>query len=235
MVRAVIRGAAFGVSTAWTVTDTLVVRPTEVVLGRMSLLVIDRVTARVLRGPLVEIIAHDLVRYGVIERVTEQLLAGDALERVLDRAEAAGVAHTIADRLLEDGIAEQVAVRLLDGPELERIVELALESPGAERALTQIVDSRVVDETVVRVMEEVAERLPQSAAMWALIDEIAQSPAVTEAITQQGYGFADQVAGEVRERSRKADARLERAAWRLLRRRPRPSGPGEAPTTTGAT
>jgi hypothetical protein len=222
MVRGAIRVAAFGVSTTWTVTETLVVRPTEIVLGRMTLLVVDRVTARVLKGPLVEMLAHDLVRYGVIERVTDQLLA-------------AGVAQTIGDRLLEDGIAEQVAVRLLDGPELERIVELALESPGAERVLTQIVDSRVVDETVVRVMEEVAARLPQSAAMWTLIDEIAQSPAVTEAITQQGVGFADQVAGEVRERSRKADARLERAAWRLLRRRPRPGGPGEAPSTTSAT
>jgi hypothetical protein len=101
--------------------------------------------------------------------------------------------------------------------------------------LTRVIESRVVEETVARVMDDVAVRIPQSQAMWALIDEIAQSPAVTEAITQQGFGFADQVADDLRERSRKADARLERAAWRVFRRRSpgsRPGpGPGEAPAT----
>jgi hypothetical protein len=53
-----------------------------------------------------------------------------------------------------------------------------------------------------------------------VVDEVARSPAVTEAIAHQGAGFADQVAGELGERSRRADARLERVARRLLRRRP---------------
>jgi hypothetical protein len=78
--------------------------------------------------------------------------------------------------------------------------------------------------------------LPSSEAMWALIDVIAQSPAVTDAITQQGAGFADQVAGEVRERSRSLDARLERGAWRLLRRRARtPPAGGPVPPAAGTT
>jgi hypothetical protein len=50
-----------------------------------------------------------------------------------------------------------------------------------------------------------------------------RSPAVTAAITQQSVGFADQVAGELGERSRQADARLERIARRLLRRHPAPA------------
>ena len=75
--------------------------------------------------------------------------------------------------------------------------------------------------------------------MWALIDVIAQSPAVTDAITQQGAGFADQVAAEVRERSRSLDARLERGAWRLLRRahaprRGRPGASGGGHDMTGS-
>src|SRR4051794_41810979 len=78
--------------------------------------------------------------------------------------------------------------------------------------------------------------LPAGGARGALIDVTAQSPAVTDAITQQGAGFADQVAGEVRDRSRTLDARLERGAWRLLRRRARtPPASGPVPPAAGTT
>jgi len=67
-----------------------------------------------------------------------------------------------------------------------------------------------------------------SEELWLVVEEIAQSPAVTAAITQQTAGFADQVAGEVGLRSRRADARLERVARRLLHR---PPAPGAEPST----
>ena len=73
------------------------------------------------------------------------------------------------------------------------------------------------------------ERLPQSEEVWALVDEIARSPAVTEAIAQQSMGFAGQMAGEVRVSSQRADAGLERMARRLLRREP----PGAADGNPG--
>jgi hypothetical protein len=70
-------------------------------------------------------------------------------------------------------------------------------------------------------------RLLESEDLWLLVDEIARSPAVTEAITQQSLGFADQVAGGVRARSRSMDDWLEHKARRALRRGPAPgSGTG---------
>lgn len=212
----------------------------------------------VLRSDLVDEVADDLVQFEVLERLTRRLVAGNTLDRVLDAAEAAGVPQRIAERLFVDGIAEQVAARLLEGPELERIVAraaesdalhdaiagaldtpgaerllaTALESPGLSRMVNRIVESRVVEEAVSRVVDEVIERLPRTEGMWALIDAIATSPAVLDAISQQGATFADQVAGDVRDHSRNADARLERVAWRLLRRRPRPES--GTPSTTGA-
>jgi hypothetical protein len=48
---------------------------------------------------------------------------------------------------------------------------------------------------------------------------------VTDAITQQSMGFADVIADGVRDRSRSADAWLERAARRALRRGPAPAPP----------
>jgi hypothetical protein len=147
-----------------------------------------------------------------------------------DTAERAALAFL--DRALADGLADRVAERIVDGPEIERVVDMALASPAVERMLTRVVASHIVREAVDRVADDVMARLRDSEAMWALIDEIARSPAVTEAIAHQGAGFADQVSDDVRERSRNADVRLERAAWRLLRRRP--AVPAPEPTTSGA-
>jgi hypothetical protein len=77
-----------------------------------------------------------------------------------------------------------------------------------------VLESRLVDEAVQRVLD--------GEELWLVVDEIAKSPAVTEAIGRQSLSFADQVAGQVRNRSRSADARLEQAARRVLRRRAAP-------------
>jgi hypothetical protein len=182
-----------------------------------------------------------------------------AIDLVVERVERAGIPLRVAERMLADGIAEQVAARLLEGPELERIAKLTVESPalhaavadaldseamerllarvleteGVQRLVTQVLESRVVEDAVARLIDDAAARLPDSEAMWALIDVIARSPAVTDAIAQQGVGFADQVADEVRDRSRTVDDRLERGARRLLRRRPRPFGGGGGAPASG--
>ena len=69
------------------------------------------------------------------------------------------------------------------------------------------------------LFDHIVERLLQSEGLWELIDRVADSPAVTAAITQQGLGFADQVGDEVRARSRKADDWIERTARRITGRR----------------
>jgi hypothetical protein len=71
------------------------------------------------------------------------------------------------------------------------------------------------------LIDRFLERLLASDSLWTMIDEIAGSPAVTAAISQQGLGFADQVGDEVRARSRKADDWMERAARRLIGRQPK--------------
>jgi hypothetical protein len=121
------------------------------------------------------------------------------------------VPRRVVDRMLADGIVEQMTARVVEGPELERAVERVLESAAAERLVGRVIESRLLDEAVRRLLE--------SEDLWLLVDEIARSPAVADAITQQSVGFADQVADGVRVRSRGADAWLERAARRALRRR----------------
>jgi hypothetical protein len=193
-----------------------------------------------------------------VQLVLESRLAERVIAQALDRMQTADLPQVIADRLLEDGIAERLAARLLSGPELDRIAVLAIESavlrteaalaspaverlvaialtsPGMERLVSQVITSQVVEDAVTRLIDDTTARLPDSEPLWQLIDVIAQSPAVTEAITQQSVGFADQLAGDVRERTRTVDDRLERGARRLLRRRVKGTGAGGAPSASGA-
>jgi hypothetical protein len=148
----------------------------------------------------------------IIARAMGRALSGPLVESVArDLVRYAVVERMVETALVGDAIDRAVA-RVLDGPELERAVDAALASPAMERLVGTVIESRLVDEAVARLLE--------SDDLWLLVDEVARSPAVTAAITQQSLGFADQVAGGVRARSRNADAWLERAARRALRRPP---------------
>ena len=160
----------------------------------------------------------------VVERVAASPLAGRALRGALEGPLVEALArdlvrYRVADRLLSEGLVEQTTARVLEGAELERVVEAALDSPTVERLIGSVIESRLLDEAVARLLD--------SDDLWLLVEEVARSPAVTEAITQQSVGFADQVAGGVRARSRSADAWVEQRARRMLRRPPAtPPGPG---------
>lgn len=157
----------------------------------------------------------------------------------------------VFDAATEAGVGlERLAVdRLFDSNELERFLDVALNSPaiGAalqravngtaiRRVIDELFDSGLIDQVIDRLfdtgtMDRLLLRLLDSDALWHLIDQIAGSPAVTAAISQQGLGFADQVGEEVRDRSRKADDWVERAARRLIHRPPRIVPPEPDPST----
>jgi hypothetical protein len=139
-------------------------------------------------------------------------LAGGAIRRAGDAA--LGLLDvTLASRVAAEAVDRAVASGLVD-----RAIERALDEGIVERAVDRVFDEgRVVDEAVTRLIE--------SEDLWILVNVIAQSPAVTDAIARQSVGFADQVAGGVRKASRQADSRLEQAARRALRRPPRPVSP----------
>jgi hypothetical protein len=138
------------------------------------------------------------------------LIESDAVEHVLVAAEAADAPQRILDQLLSAGVADAIAERVVAGPELERIVVAAIDTPAARGLVAHVMTSGVVDEVVTRLLE--------SEELWILVDEIARSPSVTEAIGHQSAGLAEEVADVVRDRSRGADARLERAVCSGARR-----------------
>ena len=159
--------------------------------------VAERAARVAVEGPLVSVVADAAIRTGLVERV-----AGEMLDR--------GVVERVARRVADDPELDRLLTSALDSPRTAEIVARALDSEGMQRLATQAIDSRTVDASVNGVLA--------SQNVWLLVDEIARSPAVTEAISHQGAGFADQVAEEIGARTRTADARLERAARRLLHR-----------------
>ena len=182
----------------------------------------------------------------VVLDTLDAVLASDAIDLVLERIEAAGVAQHVAQRMLEDGIAEQIVTRVLQGPELEQIVTNAVDSDSTRDGLARVLESEAVERLLDRLLSsaagerlvaqvlgsplltETVTRLLESEQLWILVDEIARSPSVTEAITSQTTRFVDHVTDRVGVRSRDADALVERAARRIGRRRKTDAGPSAA-------
>jgi hypothetical protein len=131
--------------------------------------------------------------------------------RTVVRGTRAAVDAALDSGLIDDALAS---------PVFDRLTQRVLDSPSMERLVVRVIDSRLVDAAVARLLE--------SEDLWIVVDEVARSPSVTEAISHQSLGFAEQVTGAVRERSIRADDRLERAARRLLRRQV-PEGDEPAP------
>jgi len=129
-------------------------------------------------------------------------VAGDVALGALD----ALLASSVTDEAIE-----RISTHVLESPELERLVAGVIDSPATERLVVRVIESSLLEQIVTRLLE--------TEELWLAVEEIARSPAVTEAITQQSLGFADQVAAGVRQGSSGADAWLERAARRV--RRPR--------------
>jgi hypothetical protein len=124
------------------------------------------------------------------------------------------VAQRVAGRLVVSGIVGEIAERARADPEIERILAAALRS-------------RLFDETVARLLD--------TDGLWRLVDEVASSPSVLKAVEHQGIGFVDEVGERARSRSRRADAWVERLAWRVTRHEGEDPQPDESAPTLPAT
>jgi hypothetical protein len=158
--------------------------------------------------------------------VESALRAGGTLGAAVVRPVAREVSDAAVaglDAVLDSRLAAEMVERVAASPLAGRALRAALEGPLVEALARDLVRYRVADRLLSEELaEQTTARVLESEELWLLVEEIARSPAVTEAIARQSVGFADQVAGGVRARSRSADAWLELRARRILRRRPAP-------------
>jgi len=147
----------------------------------------------------------------------DAVLASPFTEAAIDRVLASRTTEQALSRALEGPLVEALARDLIRFTVLERIADPVLMDGAAARLTASVVDSPVVETAITRLLER--------EELWLLVEEVARSPAVTEAITQQSLGFAGSVAADVRTTSSDADAWIERAVRRPFRRRRGGEGP----------
>lgn len=156
------------------------------------------------------------------DEVVQHVLAAPVVERAVGVALRGRLVDVVARDAAHYAVLDRVVSEMLD----TRALGDMLRGQGAEQLVAAVFDSGLLEDLITGLLA--------SDELWRLIDEVAGSPAVTAAITQQGFGFVDQVADDVRRRSRNADGWLERTARRVARRPPPALPPddqsaGEAP------
>src|SRR4051794_6398162 len=101
--------------------------------------------------------------------------------------------RSAVDAAIDSGLIDDA----LSSPAFERLTQRVLDSASMERLVVRVIDSRLVDAAVAELL--------QSEELWLIVDEVASSQSVTDAIGRQGIGFAGQVSEAVREHSLRAD------------------------------
>ena len=90
-----------------------------------------------------------------------------------------------------------------------------------DAALDRAADQLVTDSLASKRLKRALERLLESDELWRLVDRIANSPEVLDAVANASVGLTGVVADEARKRTVTADEFAERLARRVLRRPPR--------------
>ena len=207
----------------------------------------DGATEAVLDSQLFQSLLADALDSEQVQIALRKALETEGAEHVVETLFESGLVDEFVDRLVADGaawvlinavLASDEAERLVESASFWKLIDQALQSDGAEQLVTnpalwtligKALESDNAEAVVARLFEsgladQFIDRLLTSKAMWRLVNEIAASPAVTAAVTQQSLGFADQVGDELRARARQADD------WILHKARGDSNGDGPSPS-----
>ena len=124
---------------------------------------------------------------GPLETAVEDLLSAPEIGRILDRALSGPLPEELARSMARHHVLERVVRKLAVDGELERLLDAALASPRTRALLDQALASDQMRDVVQRV---------------------AGGPEIRAALATQSAGFADEVAGGVRQTATGLDGRL---------------------------
>ena len=182
-------------------------------------LVVLGARATVAGGRLLILPARVAARAVLTPRAERRLAAEgrDSRLRVRSRLAATGnellaAPHVdaLARSLAEHRVLERVARPVLAAPDVEAALADALEQERTHRLVEQTLDSRLAS--------QVADHLLRSPELDRVVEQIASSPAVRAALTQQTTSLATEVAAGLRRRAERLDDSAERTVRRWFRR-----------------
>lgn len=187
--------------------------------------VVDSVTSAVVEHAIVERVAARMLEAGTLERVAAQVTDSPLPLRVVDDVLTERVTDPIVARVVESPDLDRIFARVLASPALDELIAKVLDNPSTDRIVAQILASPGLERLIVQVMksrlvDDLTDRVLVSDELQRVVTQVAQSPAIRSAIADSSAGLAGEVAGQVRTRTVGADATVERAARRLLRRKP---------------
>jgi hypothetical protein len=157
-------------------------------------------------------------------RVAARLpVVGDPLYGTALMLAAEGARARTRIRLLAEAVTEQ----LLAAPELERAIDRALAGSLTDAVARSISVHHVAERVATQILAEldrdrVVDAVLTSPEFQRVVQHIASSPEVLAAVSHQTQTLADEMAADVRARSRQIDDVAERTVRSWLRK-PRPN------------
>ena len=153
-----------------------------------------------------------------LEGLVEDALGAPEVTRVIDRAFAGRLPDAIVTSLLEQRVPERIAAEIADSVDLDVAITTALDHETTQ----QIVQTVLLSPGFDRLLVQATDRALNGPEMQRVIEHVAASPEVREALTRQSATLADEMVTGVRTRAEVLDDAVERTVRGWLRR-PRPA------------
>jgi hypothetical protein len=149
-----------------------------------------------------------------LEGIAEELLSAPELERAVDRVIAGPLPDAIVRALIEHQIVEHLAQELAASVDVETTVNTVLEHETTQQLIAAVIASPGLDQVLVQATDR-ALRGPE---LQRVIEHVAQSPEVREALQHQSTTLAQEMAEGLRSKAENLDDIAERTVHGWFRR-----------------
>jgi hypothetical protein len=153
-----------------------------------------------------------------LETRLDAVLCAPEVERTVDRVIAGTLPDAIVRSLVEHKVVERLAAELAAEIEIDAAVDAALEHETTQRLVTAIIASPGLD----RLLVQATDRALSGPELQRVIQHVAASPEVRQALTKQSTTMAEEMAEGLRVRAETLDDVAERTV-RGWFRRPHPA------------
>jgi hypothetical protein len=149
-----------------------------------------------------------------LEGVFDEVLTAPELERAVDRVIAGPLPDAIVRSLIEHRVVEQLAEELAASVDVETTVTTVLEHETTQQLIAAVIASPGLDQVLVQATDR-ALRGPE---LQRVIEHVASSPEVREALQQQSTTLAQEMAQGIRTKAENLDDIAERTVHGWFRR-----------------